>query len=84
MFTKDEAFKLIEELTVLFTEQFTSYKKSDYNETLNRRGFINPFFKTPGWDVDISQGYAEGYRRFCGRDLQVNSFMKKCGSPVNK
>ena len=84
MFTKDEAYKLIAELTVRFIEQHASYKKSDHNETLNRHDFINPFFKAPDWDVDISQGSAEGYRRFRGRDLQVNSLMKKCGSPVNK
>ena len=84
MFTKDEAYKLIAELTVRFIEHFPSYKKSDYNEKLNRHDFTNSFFKALGWDVDISQGFAEGYRRFCGRHPQVNSFMKKCGSPVNK
>ena len=47
MFTKDEAYKLIKELTERFTEQHASYKKSDYNETLNRCNFINPYFKAP-------------------------------------
>ena len=48
MFTKDEAYKLIAELTVRFIEQFPSYKKSDYNKKLNRHHFTNSFFKALG------------------------------------
>ena len=49
--TKDEAQKKIGELVERFCEQIDSYKKSDYNETLTRRDFIDPFFKALGWDI---------------------------------
>ena len=68
MLTKDEAYKAIEKLVIRFGEQIQSYKKSDYNETLVRRDFIDPFFKALGWDVDNSQGYAEAYREVIHED----------------
>jgi hypothetical protein len=45
MYPKDEAYKQIADLTERLSEQLASYKKSDYNETLTRRDFIDPFFK---------------------------------------
>jgi len=45
MITKEAAYKKITELVERFEEQFASYKKSDYNETLTRRDFIDPFSK---------------------------------------
>ncbi len=68
MFTKEEAYHLIENLVTRFSEQIDSYKRSDYNETLVRRDFIDPFFKALGWDVDNSQGYAEAYREVIHED----------------
>ncbi len=61
MSVKEEAYKEVENLVNRFEEQLTSYKKSDYNETLVRRDFIDPFFKALGWDVDNSQDYAAAY-----------------------
>jgi hypothetical protein len=49
MITKEEAYKKIADLVERFTDQFHSYKKSDYNETLTRRDFIDPFFNALGW-----------------------------------
>ncbi len=66
--TKDEAQKKIGELVERFGEQIDSYKKSDYNETLTRRDFIDPFFKALGWDIDNEQGYAEAYREVIHED----------------
>ena len=43
MFSKEEAYQQIAQLTERFTDQIASYKKSDYNETLTRRNFIDPF-----------------------------------------
>ena len=37
MFTKEEAYTQIAALVERFTEQLTSYKKSEYNETLTQR-----------------------------------------------
>ncbi len=68
MMNKDAAYKTIEELVERFGEQILSYKKSDYNETLTRKDFIDPFFKALGWDMDNSQGNAEAYREVIHED----------------
>jgi len=68
MTTKDEAFKIVKDLVERFEEQKDSYKSGEYNETLTRRDFIDPFFKALGWDVDNSQGYAEAYREVIHED----------------
>lgn len=68
MVNKDTAYKTISELVDRFTDQYESYKKSDYNETLTRRDFIDPFFKALGWDIDNSEGYAESYREVIHED----------------
>lgn len=68
MITKEKAYIKIQELVTRFEEQIDSYKQADYNETLTRRDFIDPFFKALGWDVDNSQGYAEAYREVIHED----------------
>ncbi len=65
---KENALSIIKELVSRFEEQIDSYKNADYNETLTRRDFIDPFFKALGWDVDNSQGYAEAYREVIHED----------------
>ena len=77
MSPKEEAYKEVENLVNRFEEQLLSYKKSDYNETLVRRDFIDPFFKALGWDVDNSQGYAEAYREVIHEDrIKVSTATK--------
>ena len=68
MIAKDAAYKIIEDLVTRFDEQIVSYKKADYNETLTRKDFIDPFFKALGWDMDNSQGNAEAYREVIHED----------------
>ena len=68
MVTKETAYKKIAELVERFDEQYDSYKKADYNETLTRRDFIDPFFKALGWDIDNENGYAESYREVIHED----------------
>lgn len=68
MINKEAAYKKISELVERFDEQFDSYKKADYNETLTRRDFIDPFFKALGWDIDNEEGYAEAYREVIHED----------------
>ncbi|MGB3016773.1 MAG: DNA methyltransferase, partial [Ignavibacteria bacterium] len=68
MYTKDSAYSKVSELVTRFDEQYASYKKSDYNETLTRRDFIDPFFRTLGWDIDNQQGFAEAYREVIHED----------------
>lgn len=68
MTTKEEAYSKVSELIERFNEQIASYKKTDYNEALTRKDFIDPFFKALGWDVDNSFGYAEAYREVIHED----------------
>jgi len=68
MTQKEEAYNEIAELVERFSEQYDSYKKADYNETLTRRDFIDPFFKALGWDIDNKNGYAEAYREVIHED----------------
>src|SRR3990172_1670848 len=68
MVDKDTAYRKISELVNRFTDQYDSYKKSGYNETLTRRDFIDPFFKALGWDIDNEHGYAEAYREVIHED----------------
>lgn len=68
MTNKETGFNKIQELVNRFNEQYDSYKKSDYNETLTRRDFIDPFFKALGWDMDNENGYAESYREVIHED----------------
>lgn len=77
MSKKEEAYNKIQDLVTRFEEQFDSYKQSDYNETLTRRDFIDPFFKALGWDVDNSEGYAEAYREVIHEDrIKIGSASK--------
>lgn len=68
MTQKEDAYNEIAQLVERFTEQYDSYKKADYNETLTRRDFIDPFFKALGWDIDNKNGYAEAYREVIHED----------------
>lgn len=68
MTNKETAYQIVKDLVDRFEEQIESYKKADYNETLARRDFIDPFFKALGWDMDNSQGYAEAYREVIHED----------------
>ncbi|HKR05364.1 MAG TPA: hypothetical protein VJY62_12085, partial [Bacteroidia bacterium] len=77
MSQKEIAFNKISELVTRFEEQIVSYKKSEYNETLTRRDFIDPFFKTLGWDIDNENGYAEAYREVIHEDkIRISGAMK--------
>lgn len=77
MATKESALQKITALVSRFEEQIGSYKKTEYNETLTRRDFIDPFFKALGWDMDNEQGYAEAYREVIHEDkLKIGSATK--------
>ena len=52
----------IQELIERFERNQASYKHGAYNEAQLRQEFINPLFKSLGWDVDNEQGYAEAYK----------------------
>jgi hypothetical protein len=52
----------IVDLVERFESNLASYKSGHYNETQVRREFVDPFFKTLGWDIDNEQGFAEAYK----------------------
>jgi hypothetical protein len=68
MIDKLTAKDKIGQLVTRFEEQLESYKNPDYNETMTRRDFIDPFFKALGWDIDNEAGYAEAYREVIHED----------------
>jgi type I restriction-modification system DNA methylase subunit len=50
-----------------------SYVSNKYNEARLRQEFLNPFFKTLGWDMENAQGYAEAYKEVIHEDsIAVN------------
>jgi len=69
----DEAKSLIEK----FGAHMEAYKSGGYGETEVRREFIDPLFKTLGWDVDNNAGHAEAYRDVVHEDaVRVGGSMK--------
>jgi type I restriction-modification system DNA methylase subunit len=77
MIDKLTAKDKIGQLVTRFEEQLESYKNPDYNETMTRRDFIDPFFKALGWDIDNEAGYAEAYREVIHEDkIKVSGTVK--------
>jgi type I restriction-modification system DNA methylase subunit len=50
------------DLVSRFGENLAAYTAGSYNEAQLRREFIDPFFKTLGWDLDNAAGHAEAYK----------------------
>ena len=77
MTSKETALNNISRLVERFDRQYDSYKHSNYNETLTRRDFIDPFFKALGWDMDNENGYAEAYREVIHEDrVKISGYIK--------
>jgi len=53
---------VILDLIKRFEDNAAAYKSGHYNETQLRLEFVNPLFKSLGWDMDNVQGYAEAYK----------------------
>ena len=70
---KELAFEGIKELVEKFENNYKQFYASDYNETLTRQDFINPFFEYLGWDISNKQGYSQTYREVIHEDkLKIN------------
>jgi len=54
--------EIIEKLVERFERDIDSLKSATYNETELRADFINPFWKSLGWDMTNEKGYAMQYR----------------------
>ncbi len=68
MYTKEEALTKVSELVERFADQLPAYRKADYNETLTRKDFIDPFFEALGWDINNRSGAWEAYREVIHED----------------
>ena len=66
--TKEKAYEKVARLVEQFDEHIDEYKRGNYNEHQTRVDYINPFFKTLGWDMDNKQGLAEAYREVIHED----------------
>ena len=53
---KTQAKEKIKELIKNFSENEKYYLDSDYNETLLRNDFLNPFFLLFCWDIHNKEG----------------------------
>ncbi len=60
--------KDVKKLVERFRENRDVYCSSAYNEMQLRQEFLDPFFKTLGWDVDNEKGYAEAYKEVIHED----------------
>lgn len=59
---KIKAYETIKNLVYKFESNYSQYNDINYNETMTRRDFIDPFFEALGWDVSNKQGFSETYR----------------------
>jgi hypothetical protein len=55
-------------LVAKFRANLADYKRANYNETLTRIDFINPFFESLGWDITNKQGQPENLRKVIHED----------------
>lgn len=69
--------EVIIKLVKRFDEQKATYLSGTYNETQVRRDFIDPFFKSLGWDIDNESDYAEAYRDVIHEDMVLIGGAKK-------
>ncbi len=60
--------EVITKLVERFRDNYASYKSQVYNETQTRREFIDPFFKTLGWDIDNEMHFSEKYKEVVHED----------------
>lgn len=65
---KEEAYNGIKELVEKFKSNYKQFHSSDYNETLTRQDFINPFFEYLGWDISNKEGLSQTYREVIHED----------------
>ncbi|MBN1653128.1 MAG: N-6 DNA methylase [Deltaproteobacteria bacterium] len=68
---------IIRQLVSRLEENLADYKSGNYKETQLRREFLDPFFKSLGWDIDNEQGYAEAYKDVIHEDaIRVGGMTK--------
>ncbi|HRU80512.1 MAG TPA: TaqI-like C-terminal specificity domain-containing protein [Methanolinea sp.] len=67
-----EASSQVPEAILKLVEKYefhqAAYRRGQFNETQLRREFVDPFFKSLGWDVDNTQGNSELYKEVIHED----------------
>ena len=58
---KEKAYNRIKGLVEKFENNYKQFHANDYNETLTRQDFINPFFEYLGLDISNKKGYSRSY-----------------------
>ena len=53
----------VNDLVELFERNAETYRSPHYNQAAVRQEFINPFFKSLGWDMDNEKGYDEAHKQ---------------------
>ena len=66
--SKTQAKDAIASLVAKFRDNLADYKRINYNETLTRIDFINPFFEALGWDITNRQGLSAAFREVIHED----------------
>lgn len=62
IFDKESAKERLARRVALYCKDIRRYKRSAYNEMQVRIDFVNPFFKSLGWDVDNEAGLPQHMR----------------------
>ena len=69
--------KCVADLVARFEQHLDAYRSGAYNETQLRREFLDPFFKSLGWDIDNERGYAEAYKDVVHEDaIRIGGVLK--------
>lgn len=69
--------EIVHQLVNTFTTHRDHYKSGGYNETELRREFLDPLFKSLGWDIDNEQGYADAYKDIIHEDaIKIGGYTK--------
>lgn len=68
---RDQGREVVKELVKKFSENYAEYTRSasNYNETLLRVDFLNPFLEALGWDVENNKGVPQHLREVVHEDI---------------
>ena len=77
MYTKESAYQRLSQLVEKFEANQSDYRDSNYNETLTRLDFINPFFEILNWDINNTNMVAQIRRDIVHEDKVIVSENKK-------
>ncbi len=77
MYTKESAYQRLSQLVEKFEANQSDYRDSNYNETLTRLDFINPFFEVLNWHINNTNMVAQIRRDVVHEDKVIVNENKK-------